>query len=108
LQFNAYQWLHCVQRIETDWKLIKKNNGLIVRYEDLIQAPRKVTTEILDFLGFEASKTFFESLPELRADNYNKWKAAFSTEDLKDIGPILTPQLKKFDYAETEEWINGI
>jgi hypothetical protein len=108
LQFNAYQWLHCVQRIETDWHLIPENDRLSVRYEDLIQTPRQVTTEILDFLGFKASNAFFESLPEIKADNYNKWKAAFSKKDLTEIGPILSTQLKKFGYTESEEWINGI
>lgn len=108
LEFNAYQWFHCVQRIESDWKLIQKNNGLIVRYEDLIQAPLQKITEILDFLGLDPSKTFFELLPKLKSDNYNKWKTQFSKEDLKKISPILSPQLKKFGYAETEEWLNGI
>jgi hypothetical protein len=108
LQFNAYQWLHCVQRIEADWKLIPKNHRLIVRYEDLIQKPRQKITQILDFLGLDTHKTFFESLPELKADNYNKWKTEFSKEDLNAISPIVIPQLKRLPYAETEEWINGI
>jgi hypothetical protein len=108
LQFNAYQWLHCLQRIEADWKLIQKNNRLIVSYEDLIQTPRQKIAEILDFVSLDANKAFFESLPKLKADNYNKWKIEFSKEDLKEITPIVTPQLKKFGYAETEEWINGI
>ena len=108
LQFNAHQWLHCVQRIETDWKLIPKNDRLIVRYEDFIQRPRLIATQILDFLGLKTSNAFFESLPEIRADNYNKWKAAFSKQDLKEIGPILSPQIKKFGYTESEKWINGI
>jgi hypothetical protein len=108
LQFNAYQWLHCVQRIEADWKFIQKNYRLMVHYEDLIQTPRHKITEILDFLGIDAREAFFESLPELMANNYNKWKTEFSKDDLKEISPILTPQLKKFGYAETVEWINGI
>jgi hypothetical protein len=108
LEFNACQWLHCVKRIEADWKLIQKTNRLMLRYEDLIQTPRQKITQVLDFLGLDAHKTFFESLPELKADNYNKWKTEFSKEDLKKISPIVTPQLKRFAYAETEEWINGV
>jgi hypothetical protein len=103
LQFNAYQWLHCVKHIETHWKLIQKNYRLIVHYEDLIQTPRQKITEILEFLGLDARNSFFESLPELKADNYNKWKTEFSKEELKKIRPILTSQLKKFGYAETVE-----
>ena len=99
LEFNAYQWLHCVQRIEADWELIQQNRRLIVRYEDLIQTPFKKITQILDFLGLDAHKTFFESLPKLRANNYNKWKKEFSKEDLKEINPIVIHQLKRFTYA---------
>ena len=103
LQFNAYQWLNCVQRIETDWKFIQKNNRFIVRYEELIQTPRQKITEILEFLGLDATETFFESLPALKANNYNKWKTEFSNEELREISPILTLQLKMFGYAETAE-----
>lgn len=108
LQFNAFQWLHCIKRIETHFSLIQANCRLIVCYEDLIQKPRQTITKIFDFLGLNASKAFFESLPELKADNFNKWKTEFSKEDLKEIRPILSNQLKKLSYAETEEWINGI
>ena len=108
LEFSAYQWLHCVQRIEADWNLIPQNDRLIVRYEDLIQRSRQKITDILDFLGLDGDQAFFQSLPELKADNYNKWKAEFSKEDLKKISPIITAQLKKLGYAQTEEWINAI
>jgi hypothetical protein len=108
LQFNAYQWLHCLKRIETDWKLIQENNRFVVRYEDLIQAPHQKIEEIVEFLGLSSNKAFFESLPELKADNFNKWKAEFSKEDLKEISPILSTQLKKLGYAQTDRWINDI
>jgi hypothetical protein len=107
LKFNAYQWLHCVQRIETDWKFIQKNNRLIIHYEDLIQTPRKKIIEILEFLGLDATQSFFGSLPELKANNYNKWKTEFSIEELKEISLILTLQLRKFGYVETDEWTKG-
>jgi hypothetical protein len=108
LQFNACQWLNCVNRIEADWKRIQKNNRFILRYEDLIQTPRQKITEILNFLGLDVNTAFFESLPKLKADNYNKWKSEFSEEGLKEISPILSPQLIEFGYAESEEWTNEI
>ena len=108
LKFNASQWLHCVQRIEADWKLIRQSNRLTVRYEDLIQTPRQKIREILDFLGLDTDNAFYSSLPKLKADNYNNWKTGFSKENLKEINPILTPQLKKCGYAKTDEWIDAI
>jgi hypothetical protein len=108
LEFNAYQWLYCVQRIEADWNLIPQSCRLTVRYEDLIQRSRQKITDILGFLGLDGDPAFFQSLPKLKADNYNKWKAEFSKQDLKKISPILTTQLKKLGYAQTEQWINAI
>ena len=108
LEFNAYQWLNCVEHIQANWKFIRKNNRLTLRYEDLIYTPVKKIKEIFNFLGLEGEKTFFESLPKLKADNYNKWKTEFSEEKLKEIHPILTPQLMALGYAESEKWINAV
>jgi hypothetical protein len=108
LQFNAYQWLNCVERIQADWNLIRTNSRRTLRYEDLIKAPAKKIKEIFDFLDLEGDKAFFESLPELKADNYNKWKTEFSEEKLKEIHPIITPQLMALGYAESEKWINAV
>jgi hypothetical protein len=108
LQFNAYQWLNCVERIQADWNLIRTNSRRTLRYGDLIKAPAKKIKEIFDFLDLEGDKAFFESLPELKADNYNKWKTEFSEEKLKEIHPIITPQLMALGYAESEKWINAV
>jgi len=106
LKFNAYQWLNCVKRINEDWKLIQKNNRITVRYEDFIKRPSQTVTEILNFLGLDGYRVFFDSLPELKADNYNKWKTEFSKSDLREIHPILTQLLIELGYAESEEWIS--
>jgi hypothetical protein len=46
------------------------------------------------------------SLPELKANNYNKWKSEFTKGQLKKIYSILTPQLQQLGYAGSEEWLN--
>jgi hypothetical protein len=106
LQFNAYQWLNCVERINTHWKLIQKRNRIIVRYEDLIKKPSDTIAAILEFLELDHNESFFKSLPKLKADNYRKWKTEFSRERLEEISPILTQQLIAFSYAESEKWTN--
>jgi len=106
LQFNAHQWLNCVNRIRGDWKLIEKSNRITVRYEDFIKRPSQKVAEILNFLGLDGDREFFDSLPELKADNYNKWKTEFSKSELREIHPILTCMLIELGYAESKEWIN--
>ncbi len=108
LQFNAHQWLNCVERITANWQLIEANNRITIRYEDLIVRPADKIREILSFLRLDWNTDFFESLPQLKADNYNKWKTEFSKDKLKEIHPIITPQLIRSQYAESEEWINAI
>ena len=107
LQFNAYQWLNCVNSIDRNWKSIQKNNRLAIRYEDLIINPKQKVSEITNFLGLKSNKEFLESLPGLKANNYNKWKTEFTKEELKQIHPILTPELIKLGYAEFGEWIRN-
>ncbi len=106
LQFNAYQWLNCVERIGAHWQLIQKRNRIIIRYEDLIKRPSHIMAAICEFLELNYNEAFFESLPKLKADNYRKWKTEFSTEHLEEISPILTQQLIALGYAESRKWIN--
>ena len=106
LQFAAHQWHACVKCIQRDWDLIQPENRLTIRYEDLIIHPETKISEILDFVGVKSSQEFMDSLPELRAGNYNKWKGEFSISQLKEIYSILTPQLLELGYAKTEKWLN--
>jgi hypothetical protein len=106
LQFNAHQWRACVESIQRDWDLIDSQHRIILRYEDLISKPEVKITEILTFIGVDSSKEFIETLPELKADNYDKWKHEFSKSQLKEISPVLTPQLLRLGYAGSDEWIN--
>ncbi len=106
LQFNAYQWCACIKCIQRDWDLIVRGHRFTIRYEDLIAEPEMKINEILDFIGVESSKEFMESLPRLNAGNYNKWKREFTPNQLKEIYPILTPQLLELGYAGSEAWLN--
>jgi len=106
LQFNALQWSICVKRIQRDWDLIQAQNRLTIRYEDLITHPALRLTEILDFIGVTGNKEFMDSLPALKADNYNKWKNELTENQLTEIHSILTPQLLEFGYAGSEKWLN--
>ena len=106
LQFNAHQWSGCVECIQRDWKLIQRQNRLILRYEDLITNPVIKINEILDFIGVKSSSAFLESLPELKAGNYGKWKSEFTQSQIAEIHSILTPLLLKLGYAGSVEWLN--
>ncbi|MGH1331348.1 MAG: sulfotransferase family protein [Paracoccaceae bacterium] len=53
----AHQWAACVNRSDAALKQIGPARVLEIRYEDLISDPKAALSEILKFLGTEASQT---------------------------------------------------
>lgn len=105
LEFNAHQWVNCVTSIKRDWSLIDERKRLEIRYEDLITYPTDCIQGILHFLSVGNDRKFFEFIPRLKSDNFNKWKSEFTRKQLNQIHPILTPSLLEFGYARSEQWI---
>lgn len=108
LQFNAYQWRRCVQKIKEDWSLIPVENRLELRYETLISKSQETVTDIIRFLGFSADKEYLTSIPALKSDNSKKWIREFSIEELREIEFILTPMLLELGYEKDEHWLNAV
>ena len=98
LQFNAYQWLKCVDNIQKCWFEIPEENRLEIRYEAFITQPEVILTNILQFLNMKAYKEFFHSLPRLKKNNFDKWKKEFTKDQLNQIHPLLTPKLLELGY----------
>jgi len=104
LQFNANQWLKCVESIYKSWPEIPAEKKLEIRYEELISKGEKVIKKILDFLGLKKNELFFSSIPQLKKDNFNKWRKEFSSEQVKEIHSILSPMLLKLGYEKNCGW----
>ena len=98
LEFNAYQWLKCVESIRDSWDVIPQEKRLDIRYEKMIGGGSQAITKIISFLGFEATDRFLSSLPVLKKGNYNKWQQEFSKNQIDDISSILNPMLNKLGY----------
>ncbi|MBW1993278.1 MAG: sulfotransferase [Deltaproteobacteria bacterium] len=108
LQFNAYQWLKCVERIYESWTDIPSEYRMEVRYEKFVGEGETIITDILSFIGLSTYKEFFVSMPKLKINNYDKWRKELSKEQLKEIGSILTPMLMKLGYENTRDWLEEI
>ena len=98
LEFNAYQWLKCIESIHDSWDVIPQEKKLEIRYEEMIGGANKTITKIINFLGLEATDRFLSSLPVLKKSNYNKWQQEFSKNQIDEISPILSPMLNKLGY----------
>jgi hypothetical protein len=104
LEFSACQWVHCAKGIMDNIHLIPKNRRFSLRYEDFIGDPQESVKNIFSFLGMEFPAGFMKKIPEIRAGNSNKWRQAFSTSDLKSIGPIIGKTLMEIGYEKDEAW----
>lgn len=104
LEFSAYQWVHCAKGIIDNIDLIPENKRLSLRYEDFIGDPQGSIKNIFSFLGMEFPAGFMKRIPEIRAGNFNKWRQAFSIDDLKSIGPIISKTLISTGYEISDSW----
>jgi len=104
LQFNAHQWLKCVDSIHNSWPEIPEDQRLEIRYEALISQPESILTRVLQFLKVEIYKEFFQALPTLKKNNFDKWKKEFTKDQLGELHPILTPKLQELGYEKRANW----
>lgn len=98
IAFNAMQWATTVEAAHTYWQGIPRQNRLEIRYETLLTFPEKTISAILEFLGCQPSRAFFDRVPTLMPENFNKWKTGFTGAQLDLILPILSPMLKTYGY----------
>jgi len=104
LQLNSYQWVHCISSIKEGLDAIDDTRKIEFKYEDMIANPLKTLNDILIFLDCGKDDIFFNKIPELRKDNYNKWKTGFTIDEISQIKPILTPVLDQLDYTQKYPW----
>jgi hypothetical protein len=104
LEFCAYQWVHCARGILDNISRIPEHQRLILKYEDFIREPEASITNLFSFLKIDLPDEFMAALPQIRADNSNKWRKAFSFTELKLIGPIIGKTMKEIGYENDESW----
>lgn len=98
LQFNAYQWVKCVEAVKKGLETIPEKDKLDFRYEDLLGNEREVLSRIMHFLDLEENEDFYYSIPALNKVNYNKWRKEFTPQQIEEILDILAPGLLLYNY----------
>jgi len=104
LEFCAYQWVHCARGMIESLPLIPEDRRFVLKYEDFIDNPKAFLEKIFSFLDVEFPKGFMDMIPEIWKGNYDLWRGAFSTNDLKLIGPIIGKSLIDLGYEKDESW----
>jgi hypothetical protein len=108
LEFCAYQWVHCARGILDNISLIPEHQRLILKYEDFIRDPQASIKNLFSFLKIDLPDGYMDALPQIWADNSNKWRHAFSSTELKRIGPIIGKTMKEIGYENDESWYMGL
>jgi len=104
LQFNAMQWVETVRAAHDGWPMIDNDKKLEVNYENLMQDPQHTLATILNFVGLDYNIDFYQRIPKLKKNNFNKWKTEFAEEEIKQIKPILSAMLEKLGYTPRQPW----
>lgn len=104
LEFCSYQWVRCARGILDNIPLIPGNQRYIIKYEDFIREPEESITKLFSFLKINLPDGFMDALPQIKSDNSNKWRKAFSSAELQRIGPIIGQTMKEIGYEDDESW----
>jgi hypothetical protein len=96
LQFNAYQWLKCVENIIGSWTDIRADHKLEIRYEDLITRPQDTIGRVMSFLGLALQEDFYNRIPAMKQDNFNKWKRELTRQQLTVVQIVIARMLNCF------------
>ena len=108
LEFSAHQWIHCARGILDNMNLLPAERCIALKYEDFIGDPQSSLESIFQFLGKKLPDGFMDIIPEIRADNSNKWRQAFTKRDIQHIGPIIGKTLIEYGYENDEAWYQSI
>ena len=104
LRFNAMQWESCVSSSLKALSKVEERQKLTIWYEDFVQRPGETIESVLNFIGAENASAFYDKLPDIKAGNFNKWRKAFTPDEIEQIRPILTPALDELGYLEKWPW----
>ncbi len=88
LEFNAYQWRECVSAVRAS---LPSRGGSVfgLKYEDLLDYPRKTITSLLKFIDKEFDYGDLRKPPHLMKGNYSKWKKELSPREIESIKKII-------------------
>jgi len=66
--------------------------------------PRDILASIFSFLGQSCDDKYFQKMPILKTKNFDKWRTEFTTQEIEEIKPILSPLLGELGYIQHLPW----
>lgn len=98
LEISAKQWSISVNETIDALKEIKKENYLIIRYENFVNNPVTELQQILDFLNLPKIEIDFkDATKKVTNKSVDKYKKVLAKSEIKLISKIIEPTLKIID-----------
>lgn len=98
--FAAHKWNHSIRVMEKVKKAVAADHFLLVRYEDLVQKPKEIVDQVLQFLNIES-----EDLVGKQLDYTKKMGAAGQLKAFENIArPISDRSIGKWQSNLPEDW----
>jgi hypothetical protein len=89
----ARRWVRCIALMEHH-----KDKVHIIRYEDLVQEPRRELRALGEWLGIDSSGFSESMIRSIRNTGIGKYKTGLSEEELKTVMEIAGPTMARLGY----------
>jgi len=95
----AIEWKILIKAVLETKRILKKENFLEVKYEDLCSDALSVLKNVIEFSELEWSREFEESVRKYKLKNTNyKWKRELTYHQQNSIEEVLKDYLKEYNY----------
>lgn len=97
----AKQWAQTVETALDDIERLPESYFMFIRYEDLVQKPEELMSQVLDFVGLQEKDSVLSFVRETAdPSRAGKWMAALDPAVLEKVRPYMEPTMKRLGY----EW----
>jgi hypothetical protein len=98
IEFLATQWVRAEQQILMDLRVISPDNLYQFAYEQLLENPISILTQLCEFLGVSTG-IVNQLASQVRSNNTQKWKTALSQDEISKIQPIIKSIQDYYNYS---------
>lgn len=98
LEVCAIQWRECVNRALADLPEDGSDLVMELRYEDLLDAPRREVRRTLEFMGLGLDEEVEGQLDRVRSGNRRKWESKMSDDEYEAVMAEIRSTLERLGY----------
>lgn len=98
ISMHSHQWAEIMKALQDSKEIIEESRWLDVRYEDFCNDPGKTLNEVFRFISVKPSQQLLQKIERMPKKNDQKWKRAFSEQQIITMNTIMQSQLEAYHY----------